>query len=66
VFIHYHERMSVRYALLTEINQVPECVLVETLHFMRFAARQQEENEWRDLLPSREVEQEVIDLLDAP
>lgn len=66
MFIHYHERMSVRYALLTEINQVPECVLVETLHFMRFAARQQEENEWRDLLPSREVEQEVIDLLDAP
>jgi hypothetical protein len=58
--------MSVRDALLTEIKQLPESVLIETLHFMRFAARQQEEAEWQDLLPSREVEQEVLDLLDAP
>jgi hypothetical protein len=58
--------MSARDALLTEMQQLPESVLVETLHFMRFAARQQEETEWQDVLPSREVEQEILDLLDAP
>ena len=58
--------MSARDALLTESEQLPESVLVETLHFMRFAARQQEESEWQDVLPSREVEQEVLDLLDSP
>lgn len=58
--------MSARDAILTEINQLPESVLVETLHFMRFAARQQEESQWQDVLPSREVEQEVLDLIDAP
>ena len=34
--------MSARDGLLIEINQLPESVLVETLHFMRFAARKQE------------------------
>ena len=58
--------MSAREAILSEIEQLPERVLVETLHFMRFAARQQEEAEWQDVLPSREVEQEVLDLLDTP
>ncbi len=58
--------MSARDALLAEINQLPESVLVETLHFMRFAARQQEERDSHDVLVSREIEQEVLDLLDAP
>ncbi len=58
--------MSARDALLTEIQHLPESVLIETLHFMRFAARQQEEAEWQDVLPSRAVEQEILDLLDAP
>lgn len=58
--------MSAREAILSEIEQLPERVLVETLHFMRFVARQQEEAEWQDVLPSREVEQEVLDLLDTP
>jgi hypothetical protein len=58
--------MSARDALLTEIKELPESVLVETLHFMRFAARQQEELDSQDVLVSREIEQEVLDLLDAP
>lgn len=56
--------MSVREAIIDELERVPESVLEETLHFMRFAARQQQESEWRDLLPHRQVEQEVLDLLD--
>ncbi|HRJ07893.1 MAG TPA: hypothetical protein PK490_13710 [Prosthecobacter sp.] len=58
--------MSARDAILIEIDSLPESVLQEALHFMRFAARQQQEAEWQDVLPSREVEQEVLDLLDAP
>jgi len=58
--------MSARDAILTEIDQLPESVLQQTLQFMRFAARQQEESEWQDVLPSRAVEQEFLDLLDAP
>jgi hypothetical protein len=58
--------MSARDAILSEIEQVPESVLREALHFIRFAARQQQQEEWQDILPSREVEQEVLDLLDAP
>jgi hypothetical protein len=62
----YHQAMSARDAILTEINSLPEAVLQEALHFMRFAARQREDAEWQDVLPSREVEQEVLDLIDAP
>ena len=58
--------MSARDAILTEIERLPESVLQETLHFMRFAARQREDAEWEDVLPAREVEQEVLDLIDAP
>lgn len=58
--------MSAREAILSEIDHLPESVLIEGLHFMRFAARQQEEAEWQDVLPSRDVEQEVLDLIDAP
>ncbi|MBK8038286.1 MAG: hypothetical protein IPK22_14325 [Verrucomicrobiaceae bacterium] len=58
--------MSARDAILSEIEVLPESVLREALHFIRFAARQQQEKEWQDVLPTREVEQEVLDLLDAP
>ena len=58
--------MSVRDAILTEIETLPESVLMEALHFMRFVARRNEEAEWQDVMPSREVEQEVLDILDAP
>ena len=58
--------MSAREAIVAEIEHLPESVLQEALHFIRFVARQREEQEWQDVLPSREVEQEVLDLLDAP
>ena len=58
--------MSARDAIPKEIDQVPETVLWEAVHFIRFATRQQQEAEWQDVLPSREVEQEVLDILDAP
>lgn len=58
--------MSARQAILTEIEDLPEPVLLEALRFIRFAARQHQDEEWQDVLPSREVEQEVLDILDAP
>ncbi len=58
--------MSARDTLLAEIEQQPEPVLIEALHFIRFVARQREQAEWNDVLPSRDVEQEILDLIDAP
>jgi hypothetical protein len=58
--------MSAREMLLSEIERLPEPVIEETLLFIRFAARQRENNEWADVLPSRAVEQEVLDILDSP
>ncbi len=57
--------MSARDQLLTEIDQQPEPVFLEALHYIRYVARQREADEWQDLLRSREVEQEVLDLIDA-
>ena len=37
----------------------------EVLHFLQFLERQREEEAWADLLPSREVEQEKLDILDG-
>ena len=56
--------MSAQEILLEEIKHQPEPVLLEVLHYLKFLARQRAEAEWADLLPSREVEQEVLDLLD--
>jgi hypothetical protein len=58
--------MSARDAILSEIEHLPESVLQEALHFIRFVSRQREEQEWADVLPGREIEQEVLDLIDAP
>ncbi len=49
---------------MDELKQQPEPVLRETLHYVRFLARQREEEKWADVLPSRDVEQEVLDLID--
>ena len=62
VFFH----MSARDKLLAEIDKQTEPVLVETLHFMRFVAREHENSESDDILPSREVEQEVLNMIDEP
>lgn len=59
-------RMSTREAILAEIDHLPEPVLVEALHFIRFTARQRDNAEWDDLLPGREIEEEVLHLIDQP
>ena len=51
--------------LLSEIKNQPEPVLRELWHYLRFLARQREEEAWADVLPTREVEQEVLDILDG-
>ncbi|MEQ2009679.1 MAG: hypothetical protein ABMA26_23085 [Limisphaerales bacterium] len=56
--------MSTQELLLDELKQQPEPVLREALHYVRFLARQREEEKWADVLPSRDVEQEVLDLID--
>jgi hypothetical protein len=56
--------MSTQEMLIAEIKKQPEPLLLEVWHYMRFLARQQEEQAWADLLPTREVEQEVLNILD--
>ena len=56
--------MSAQEMLLEEIKRQPEPLLLEVLHYLKFLARQGADAEWADLLPSREVEQEVLDVLD--
>ena len=35
------------------------------LHFLRFLIREREQASWEDVLPDREVEQEVLSILDG-
>jgi hypothetical protein len=57
--------MSTQEILLEEIKRQPEPVLREVWHYLKFLARQREEEQWSDVLPAREVEQEVLDILDG-
>jgi hypothetical protein len=56
--------MSTQDILVEEIKKQPEPVLREVLHYLKFLTRQREEEAWADVLPTREVEQEVLDILD--
>lgn len=56
--------MSTQDILAEEIKHQPEPVLREVLHYLKFLARQRAEEAWADVLPTREVEQEVLDILD--
>ena len=56
--------MSTQEALLEKIKRQPEPVLLEVWHYLKFLTRQREEEAWADVLPSRQVEQEVLDHLD--
>ena len=51
--------------LIEEIKRQPEPLLREVLHYMKFLARQRAQEEWADVLPGRQVEQEVLDILDS-
>jgi hypothetical protein len=57
--------MSTQEMLLAEIKDQPEPVLREVWHYLRFLTRQREEEAWADVLPTREVEQEVLNILDG-
>ena len=57
--------MSAQEILIEEIKHQPETVLREVLHYLKFLARQREEETWADVRPTREVEQEVLDILDG-
>jgi len=56
--------MSAEEMLIEEIKGRPEALLREVLHYMKFLERQRAQEEWADVLPAREVEQEVLDILD--
>ncbi len=57
--------MSTQEILLEEIKRQPETVLIEVWHYLKFLTRQREEEGWADVLPSREVEQAILDQLDG-
>src|ERR1017187_2967766 len=61
----YVPNMSTQEILLEEIKHQPEQVLREVWHYLKFLTRQREEEAWADVLPSRQVEQEVLDHLDG-
>ena len=62
---HPFSVMSTQEMLAEEIKRQPEPVLREVLHYLKFLARQREEEAWADVLPTREVEQEVLNILDG-
>lgn len=51
--------------LIEDIRQQPEDVLRELWHYLKFLERQREEEQWADVLPGREIEQEVLDIIDG-
>jgi hypothetical protein len=57
--------MSTQEILLEEIKRQPEPVLREVWHYLKFLTREREEEARADVLPTREVEQEVLDILDG-
>jgi len=61
----YNTKMSTQELLIEEIKRQPEPVQREMLHFLRFLVLQREDARWADVLPDREVEQEVLSILDG-
>ena len=57
--------MMTQEMLVEEIKRQPEPVLRELWHYLKFLTRQHEEEAWADVLPTREMEQEVLDILDG-
>ena len=56
--------MSAQEILIEEISAARP-VVREVLHYLKFLERQRAQEEWADVLPSREVEQEKLDILDG-
>lgn len=57
--------MSAQEILIEEIRHQPEIVAQEVLHYLKFIERQRAQENWADVLPTREVEQEKLDILDG-
>lgn len=57
--------MSAQEILIEEIKRQPETVVREVLHFLKFLERQRAQEHWANVLPSREVEQEKLDIFDG-
>jgi hypothetical protein len=57
--------MSAQEMLIEEIKHQPETVVLEVLHYLKFIERQRAQEDWADVLPTREVEQEKLNLLDG-
>jgi hypothetical protein len=57
--------MSAQEILIEEIKHQPETVVREVLHYLKFIERQRAQEAWSDVLPTREVEQERLDILDG-
>jgi hypothetical protein len=59
--------MSAQELLIEEIKNQPESVAREVLRYLKFieSQRDSEEQEWADLLPTRQVEQEKLNALDG-
>jgi hypothetical protein len=57
--------MSTQEMLLAELKNQPEPVLREVWHYLKYLTRQREEEVWADVLPTRQVEQEVLNILDG-
>ena len=57
--------MSAQETLIEEIKRQPELVAREVLHCLKFLERQRAQEDWADMLPSCEVEQEKLDILDG-
>ena len=37
----------------------------EVLHYLRFLVRERDDESWADVLPGRQIEQEVLSILDG-
>ena len=57
--------MSAQEMLVEEIKGQPEPVLRELLNYLKFLTRTRAEEAWADVTPTREVEQEVLNILDG-
>ena len=55
--------MSAQEMLIEEIKHQPEAVVREVLRYLRFVKCERTQEEWADVLPTREVEQEKLDLI---
>lgn len=53
--------------LIEEIKRQPDSVAREVLRYLKFIEQERalEDKAWEDVLPSRQVEQEKLDILDG-